>query len=150
MWPQVLPGSRAVLFTAARAAVTVDDASIEVVPVQTGATKVVARRGYYGRYLSSGHVVYAREGVLFGVRFDAAKLACERNACSVGGGSGGGSGNGRGPVRFLKSAVRDGHIRLSATHHGDSSLACRLARLIRKDAIVAEHARRIYRSAILA
>jgi serine/threonine-protein kinase len=72
-WPQVLPGGQAVLFTASRTNVGQDDATIEVVQ-KTGATKVLHRGGYYGRYVPSGHLVYIHQGVLFGVRFDAARL----------------------------------------------------------------------------
>ena len=32
------------------------------------------RGGYYGRYLPSGHLVYLRQGVLLGVRFDPQRL----------------------------------------------------------------------------
>jgi hypothetical protein len=46
-----------------------DDASIESMPFKTGSPRVLAR-GYYGRYLPTGHLVYIRQGVLFGVKFD--------------------------------------------------------------------------------
>jgi Tol biopolymer transport system component/predicted Ser/Thr protein kinase len=72
-WPQVLPGGRAVLFTAS-SALDQDNASIEVVSLKTGQVKIVQRGGYYGRYLPSGHLVYVHQGALFGVKFDAARL----------------------------------------------------------------------------
>ncbi len=43
-WPQVLPGGHAVLFTASTAAAGMDDASIEVLSLKTGLTKVLQRR----------------------------------------------------------------------------------------------------------
>ena len=76
-WPQVLPGNRAVLFTASSTTVGMDDANIEVLVLKTGETKVLQRGGYYGRYLPSGHVVYVHQGVLFGAAFDLEKLELE-------------------------------------------------------------------------
>jgi serine/threonine-protein kinase len=72
-WPQVLPGGGAVLFTASNSSNQMDDASIEIMPFKTGSPRVLAR-GYYGRYLPTGHLVYIRQGVLFGVKFDAEAL----------------------------------------------------------------------------
>jgi serine/threonine-protein kinase len=69
-WPQLLAGDHAVLFTAAPTPVGMEDASIEVTVLKSGVTKVLHHGGYYGRYLPSGHLVYVREGVLFGVAFD--------------------------------------------------------------------------------
>jgi serine/threonine-protein kinase len=74
MWPQMLPGGEAVLFTAAQTYTGQDNASVEVISLKTGQVKVVQRGGYYGRYLPSGHLVYVHQGVLFGVRFDTSRL----------------------------------------------------------------------------
>jgi serine/threonine-protein kinase len=68
-WPQVLPGGKAVLYTGA----PVDgwnNASLIVQPLPAGERKVVQRNAYYGRYLSSGHLVYVHEGALFAAPFD--------------------------------------------------------------------------------
>ena len=78
-WPQVLPGGKVVLFTASSNLSAMEDASIEAVDLRTGAVKVVQRGGYYGRYLSSGHLVYVHQGVLYGVPFDSGRLE-ERGA----------------------------------------------------------------------
>jgi serine/threonine-protein kinase len=72
-WPQVLPGGDAVLFTSSGTA-ALDDANIEAVSLKTGQVKTVQHGGYYGRYLPSGHLVYVHQGVLFGVKFDPARL----------------------------------------------------------------------------
>jgi serine/threonine-protein kinase len=69
-WPQLLPGDRAVLFTAAPTPVGMEEANVEVTVLKTGITKILHHGGYYARYLPSGHLVYAHEGVLFGVPFD--------------------------------------------------------------------------------
>jgi Tol biopolymer transport system component/predicted Ser/Thr protein kinase len=77
-WPQLLPGSEAVLFTLSASAVAFEDASIAAVSLKTGESKVLVRGGYFGRYLPSGdsmgHLVYVHDGVLFGVPFDPARL----------------------------------------------------------------------------
>jgi serine/threonine-protein kinase len=73
-WPQVLPGARAVVFTAASSINAMDNASIEAVSLQTGQVKLLYRGGYYGRYLPSGHLVFVHQGALFGVKFDPDRL----------------------------------------------------------------------------
>jgi serine/threonine-protein kinase len=73
-WPQVLPGGGAVLFTASHSVTGMENANIEAVSLKTGQIKVLERGGYYGRYLPSGHLVYIRQGALFGVKFDPARL----------------------------------------------------------------------------
>jgi serine/threonine-protein kinase len=73
-WPQVLPGGQAVLFTASPTTVGMDHADVKVLIRKTGATKILQRGGYYGRYLPSGHLVYVQQGVLFAVRFDLQRL----------------------------------------------------------------------------
>ena len=72
-WPQVLPGSRAVLFNAYQSGKDLEDASIEVLSFQTGErTKV--ERGYFARYLPSGHLVFVRQNTLFAAPFDLDRL----------------------------------------------------------------------------
>ncbi len=73
-WPQLLPGGKAILFTGTRSASAWENADIEVVVLRTGEVKTVARGGYYGRYLPTGHLVYVHQGALFGVKFDPDKL----------------------------------------------------------------------------
>ena len=75
-WPQVLPGGENVLFTGAVAAsaAAADSANIEVLSLKSGRVKVVRRGGYFGRYLPSGHLVYFRQGALYGVPFDLGRL----------------------------------------------------------------------------
>ncbi|MGO9260356.1 MAG: protein kinase domain-containing protein, partial [Bryobacteraceae bacterium] len=73
-WPQVLPGSQAVLFTASPTNTGSDDSSIEAVSLKTGQVKVLLRGGYYGRYVPPGWLVYVHQGALFGLRFDVDRL----------------------------------------------------------------------------
>jgi serine/threonine-protein kinase len=73
-WPQVLPGGQAVLFTSSASSASMEDATIQVVSLKSGATKILHRGGYYGRYASSGHLLFVHQGSLFGVRFDPERL----------------------------------------------------------------------------
>jgi len=67
--PQVLPGGKAVLFTANRVAATFDGADIEVISLADRRTKTLVRGGTSGRYLPSGRLVYINNGTLFAVQF---------------------------------------------------------------------------------
>jgi serine/threonine protein kinase len=78
-WPQVLPGAKAVLFTAnayqqALLAGGFDDASIDVISLPDHSRKTLVRGGMFGRYLRSGHLVYVSRGTLFAVPFDLERL----------------------------------------------------------------------------
>jgi serine/threonine-protein kinase len=83
-WPQLLPGSDAVLFTSSPSIVAFEEASIAAASLKTGQVKILVRGGYFGRYLptgpSTGHLVYVHEGVLFGVPFDPARLELRGSA----------------------------------------------------------------------
>jgi serine/threonine-protein kinase len=70
-WPQVLPGGRAVLFTASSGDVSgYNDANLVVQRLPDGAREVVQKGGFHGRYLSSGHLVFVHDGTLFAAPFD--------------------------------------------------------------------------------
>jgi Tol biopolymer transport system component/DNA-binding winged helix-turn-helix (wHTH) protein len=73
-WPQILPGGKAVLFTASAATVGLEDAAIKVMQLKTGETRTLLHGGYFGRYLPVGHLVYIHQGVLFAVPFDPVRL----------------------------------------------------------------------------
>ena len=73
-WPQVLPGSKSVLFTALQVSIGVDGANIEVMTLADHRRKTLQRGGTFGRYLPSGHLVYVSRGTLFAVPFDLEKL----------------------------------------------------------------------------
>jgi len=76
-WPQVLPGSKAVLFTSSTSAgvgASFDDAEVVAYSMTSGQRKTVQRGGFYGRYLPGGFVVYVHEGTLFAVPFDVRRL----------------------------------------------------------------------------
>jgi serine/threonine-protein kinase len=73
-WPQILPGGKAILFSAYRSLAGVDGATIEVVSLRDGRRKTLVHGGTWGRYLPSGHLVYINQGMLFAVPFDADRL----------------------------------------------------------------------------
>jgi serine/threonine-protein kinase len=73
-WPEVLPGSKAVLFTSNTHTNVYEDAEIVVYSIASGQRRTVQRGGLYARYLPSGHVVYMHEGTLFAVPFDLNRL----------------------------------------------------------------------------
>ena len=72
-WPQILPGGKAVLFTASSSA-AFDAANIEVMSLADHRRKTLVRGGTFGRYLPSGHLVYVNRGTLFAVPFDVDRL----------------------------------------------------------------------------
>jgi eukaryotic-like serine/threonine-protein kinase len=78
--PQMLPDGRHLLFTIAkrvtgdRSATRWDQARIVVQDVTSGERKTVLTGGSDGRYLATGHLLYAVGGVMFAVPFDARKL----------------------------------------------------------------------------
>ncbi|HKE28904.1 MAG TPA: protein kinase [Bryobacteraceae bacterium] len=73
-WPQILPGRKAVLFSASSAMANWEEAHVEVLSLKTGQRKTVVRGGFFGRYLPSGHLVYRRGGTLYGMAFDIDRL----------------------------------------------------------------------------
>jgi serine/threonine-protein kinase len=79
--PQMLPGNRVVLFTLVPAgehreqgAARWDSARIVAQTLSSGEQKTVVDGGSHARFLSTGHIVYARERTLFAVPFDVGNL----------------------------------------------------------------------------
>jgi serine/threonine-protein kinase len=73
-WPQVLPGGKAVIFSAYSSMYGLDSATVEALSLRDGRRKTLVRGGTWGRYLPSGHLVYINKGTLFAVRFDLDRL----------------------------------------------------------------------------
>ncbi|MCZ6649213.1 MAG: protein kinase, partial [Acidobacteria bacterium] len=75
-WPESLPGGRGVLFSVGTVSSPehYDDSPIEVLDLASGVRKVVVPGSSMARYVSTGHVVYARAGSLFAVPFDLDRL----------------------------------------------------------------------------
>jgi serine/threonine-protein kinase len=73
-WPQALPDGRGVLYTAHSQTGTYDNATLVVSSLSGDRRQVVLERGYYGRYLASGHLAYVHKGTLFVAPFDLERL----------------------------------------------------------------------------
>jgi len=67
-WPDPLPGERKVVFTAFRT--PVDRSRIGVLDLDTKAVEWIVDGGLFARYVSTGHLLYAKENRLFSVRID--------------------------------------------------------------------------------
>lgn len=73
-WPQILPGGKAVLFSAYRSMTGLDGATIEAQSLRDGRRKTLVHGGTWGKYLPSGHLVYIEKGKLFAMAFDPERL----------------------------------------------------------------------------
>jgi serine/threonine-protein kinase len=74
-WPQWLPGGKAILFTShSTVSANYDEADIVVQALPDGPRTIVQHGGYWGRYVSSGHVIYVHAGTLMSVAFDLDRL----------------------------------------------------------------------------
>jgi len=71
-YPQMLPGGRAVLFTASDPAP--DAADLLVLDLSTNVLTTVVRGAAAGRYVPTGHLVFVRGGDLWAVRFDPVRV----------------------------------------------------------------------------
>ena len=74
MWPELLPGGRAVLFTIVAVTGGLDAAQVAVLNLQTGTRTILVRGASHAHYLPSGHLIYAAAGTLRAVAFDLARL----------------------------------------------------------------------------
>ncbi len=67
-WPDPLPGAHKVLFTAFRT--PVDRSRIGVLDLATRQVRWVVEGGFFGRYVATGHLLYAKGQRLYAVPFD--------------------------------------------------------------------------------
>jgi eukaryotic-like serine/threonine-protein kinase len=74
LWPEMLPGGRAVLFTISAPAGGLDAGQVAVLDLMTGTQKILIRGGSHAHYVSSGHLIYAAAGTLRAVAFDLGML----------------------------------------------------------------------------
>jgi serine/threonine protein kinase/Tol biopolymer transport system component len=82
LWPEFLPGGKALLFVAATA-LNVNNAQIAVQPVGTGERRNLVQGATQPRYASSGHLVYAQGDSLMAAPFDTQRLAVTGAAVPV-------------------------------------------------------------------
>jgi serine/threonine-protein kinase len=74
-WPQILPGGRAVLYTAPPAAGNYVDAAVSAQLLPGHERRVLVKGGYYARYVASGHLLYMHGSTMFAAPFDLDRLA---------------------------------------------------------------------------
>jgi Tol biopolymer transport system component/DNA-binding winged helix-turn-helix (wHTH) protein len=78
-WPEILPGGKALLFTIWAGA----ERRVDLLSLETGEQRVLVEGGTYPQYVSSGYIVYAREGGMQAVPFDSKRLAVTGAPVSV-------------------------------------------------------------------
>ena len=81
--PQLLPGGEWLLFTLRGSRTTWNDASIVAQAVSGGERKELGIVGFDGRYVPTGHIVYALEGDLLAVPFDNGNLEVTGGSVSI-------------------------------------------------------------------
>jgi serine/threonine-protein kinase len=69
-FPHSVPGRKFVIFTTGMADREYDDARVEILNLETGERRVLFEGGTDARYVPTGHIVFARLGSLYAVRFD--------------------------------------------------------------------------------
>jgi len=83
-WPQILPGTRAVIFTSlSDNSGSWETATIEVQKLPGGPRTVLQRNAYFGRYSRSGHLLYMQQNTLFAAPFDVNRLEVTGSAVPV-------------------------------------------------------------------
>src|SRR5712692_6532771 len=80
-WPQILPDSDHVLFTAYRT--PIERATIEVLSISSGKRDVVFIGGVFGFYVPTGHLLYAVGETIRAIPFDLDRLAVTGAALPV-------------------------------------------------------------------
>ena len=73
LWPELLPGGEAVLFTITMQR-GIDQAQIAVLDLWTGARRTVLRGGSHAKYVTPGYLVYGVAGTLRAVAFNPVRL----------------------------------------------------------------------------
>ena len=106
LWPEILPGGRAVLFTIDPLAGDDDTRQVAVLDLQNGTRKVLVRGGTHALFVAGGHLVYGAAGMLRAVAFDPMRL--ETQGASV-------------PVESQVAIVGPGAV--NAVAGGDGTLA---------------------------
>ena len=72
-WPQILPGGKAILYTALGAA-GADRSMIEVVSLPSGRRTTLVKGGSFGRFVPPHYLTYVNQGTVYAVDFDPARL----------------------------------------------------------------------------
>jgi Tol biopolymer transport system component/predicted Ser/Thr protein kinase len=81
-WPVILPGGRAVIFATVPAGRRDEDATIDLVRLDSGDRRTLVRGGLYPRYVDR-HLLYASDGRIVAAPFDLSALATTGPAVAV-------------------------------------------------------------------
>ena len=82
--PEILPASRAVLFTVTHSPLpTWDDTEVVVQSLSTGERRVLVERAADGRFVASGHLLFLRRGALMAAPFDVLRLQTTGGAIGI-------------------------------------------------------------------
>ncbi|HXE92069.1 MAG TPA: protein kinase [Terriglobales bacterium] len=73
-WPEFLPGGKEVVFAIQGLSANWEDARIAVLSLETGRWRTLLEGGSNPHYSPTGHLVYARAGMLMAVPFDVKRL----------------------------------------------------------------------------
>lgn len=75
-WPSFLPDGQHVIFTVGllSSPTYYEDASIDIVDIDTGERKTIIKGASSAKYLSPGYIAYSRSGVLYAAAFDLSSL----------------------------------------------------------------------------
>jgi serine/threonine-protein kinase len=84
LWPEALPGGRAVLFTVLPVSGAPEDAQVAVYDLRAGTYKAIVPGGSHAHYVSSGHLVYSASGALRAIAFDLTRLEPVGSSVSLG------------------------------------------------------------------
>jgi serine/threonine-protein kinase len=80
-YPQVLPDGEHVLFTAFNT--PIDRSTIEIASISSGERRILIHGAVDGRYVRTGHILYARDEVVFAAPFDERSLEVTGSAVPV-------------------------------------------------------------------
>ena len=83
VWPEMLPGGRALLYTIIATTGGPDAAQVALLDLTTGTPRVLMRGGSHAHYIPTGHLVYTAGGTLRAIRFDLARLETRGTAVTV-------------------------------------------------------------------
>jgi serine/threonine-protein kinase len=77
-YPVALPGGRLVIYTSYSS--PANQSRIEAVDLESGEKTVLVPNAVFGRYVNTGHLLFARAGAIFAVRFDPKTLRTSGDA----------------------------------------------------------------------
>ena len=83
VWPEMLPGGRALLYTIIATTGGRDAAQVALLDLTTGTPRVLMRGGSHAHYIPTGHLVYTAGGTLRAIPFDLARLETRGTTATV-------------------------------------------------------------------